>query len=137
MAAAALVTTQSGTWKARFGVGGDDRQCDHAHRLLHVVGAVGEGDEAGGDDLQASLEDGLDLCVLYLAATRGALSARRFAVRWLERLLAERRPSLEDVGLAVGALTEFGNRNGNGTASMFTLKRLLRRPSERATGYAR
>ena len=40
-----------------------------------------------------------------------------------------RLPSLEDVGLAVGALTEL--RSGNGAASMFTLKRLLRRP-ERA-----
>jgi hypothetical protein len=48
----------------------------------------------------------------------------RAAVRWLERFL-ERRPTLEQVGLAVGALAEL--RAGNGAASMFTLKRLVRR----------
>ena len=70
-----------------------------------------------------SLEDALALCVLYRQCAPGRYE--RAAVRWLERLIAEKRPSLEEVGLAVGALAEL--RNGNGAASMFTLKRLVRR----------
>jgi hypothetical protein len=70
-----------------------------------------------------SLEDALGLCVLYLQCDRPRYE--RAAVRWLERYLAERRPSLEDAGVAVGALAEL--RNGNGAACMFTLKRLVRR----------
>ena len=45
-------------------------------------------------------------------------------MRRLERFVAEKRPSLEDVGLAVGALAEL--RNGDGAASMFMLNRLVR-----------
>jgi hypothetical protein len=45
-------------------------------------------------------------------------------VRWVERFIAEKHPSLEDVGGAVGALCEL--RTGNGAASMLTLKRLMR-----------
>jgi hypothetical protein len=71
------------------------------------------------------LEDALGLCVLYLQCDTGRYE--RTAVRWLERLSAEKRPSLEDLGLAVGALTELGNRNGDGAASMFELERLVRR----------
>jgi hypothetical protein len=82
-----------------------------------------------------SLEDALSLCVLI--ADRDPPRFERAALRWLERLIAERRPSLEDVGLAVGALTELGNRNGNGAAAMFTLKRLLRRPRNPGNGYRR
>lgn len=74
---------------------------------------------------QLSLEDALGLCVLYLQCDSGRHD--RAAVRWLERLIAERRPSLEDVGLAVGALTELSNRNGNGAAALFQLRRLVRR----------
>jgi hypothetical protein len=69
-----------------------------------------------------SLEDALGLCVLYLQSAPARYE--RAAVRWLERFIAEKRPSLEDAGLAVGALAEL--RNGNGAASMFTLKRLVR-----------
>ena len=65
----------------------------------------------------------LGLCVLYRQCD--APCFERAAVRWLERFLAERRPTLEQVGLAVGALAEL--RAGNGAASMFTLKRLVRR----------
>ena len=49
----------------------------------------------------------------------------RAALRWLVRLLAERSPSLEEVGLAVAALE--GLRDGRGAASLFTLKRVARR----------
>jgi hypothetical protein len=70
-----------------------------------------------------SLEDALGLCVLYRQCVPGRYE--RAAVRWLERFIAEKRPALEEVGLAVGALSEL--RNGNGAASMFTLKRLVRR----------
>ena len=70
-----------------------------------------------------SLEDALGLCVLSLQAAPARYE--RGAVRWLERFIAEKGPSLEDVGLAVGALAEL--RNGNGAASMFTPKRLVRR----------
>jgi hypothetical protein len=61
------------------------------------------------------------------SCTSSATPARyeRAAVRWLERLIAENHPSLEDVGLAVGALAEV--RNGHGAACMFTLKRLVRK----------
>jgi hypothetical protein len=71
---------------------------------------------------QLGLEDALGLCVLYLQCDPSRYE--RAPVRWLERLMAERRPSLEEVGLVVGALAEL--RNGNGAASMFTLKRLVR-----------
>jgi hypothetical protein len=71
---------------------------------------------------QLSLEDALQLCVLY-AATNGA-RYERAAVPWLERLLAERRPSLEEVGLAVAALSEL--RDGKSAGSTFTLRRLVR-----------
>jgi hypothetical protein len=70
-----------------------------------------------------SLEDALGLCLLYRQCAPDRYE--RAAVRWLERYVAERRPSLEDVGLAVGALSEL--RSGNGAASRFTLKRLVRR----------
>lgn len=70
-----------------------------------------------------SLEDALGLCVLYLQCDPARYE--RAAIRWLERYMAEKRPSLEDAGLAVGALAEL--RNGNGPACMFTLKRLVRR----------
>jgi hypothetical protein len=70
-----------------------------------------------------SLEDALGLCVLYLQCAPARYE--RAAVRWLERFVAEKRLSLAEVGLAVGALAEL--RNGNGAASMYTLKRLVRR----------
>jgi hypothetical protein len=70
-----------------------------------------------------SLEDALGLCVLYRQCAPDRFE--RAALRWLERLIAEKRPSLEELGLALGALAEL--RNGNGAASMFTLKRLVRR----------
>jgi hypothetical protein len=69
-----------------------------------------------------SLEDALQLCTLYAASDRARYE--RAALRWLERLLAERRLSLEEAGLAVGALSEL--RNGKSAASMFTLRRLAR-----------
>jgi hypothetical protein len=61
--------------------------------------------------------------VLYLQCAPGRYE--RAAARWVERFIAEKHPSLEELGLAVGALAEL--RNGNGAASMFTLKRLVRR----------
>ena len=70
-----------------------------------------------------SLEDALGLCVLYLQCDTARYE--RAAVRWLERFIAEKRPSLEEMGLALGALAEL--RNGNGAASMCTLKRLVKR----------
>jgi hypothetical protein len=83
------------------------------------------GAEAAARELgRLSLEDALGLCVLYLQSAPARYE--RAAVRWVERYVAERRPSLEDVGLAVGALAEL--RNGDGAAaSLFTLKRLVRR----------
>jgi hypothetical protein len=46
-----------------------------------------------------ALEDALGLCVLYFQCAPAQYE--RAAVRWLERFIAEKRPSLEDVGLAV------------------------------------
>ena len=64
----------------------------------------------------------LGLCVLCRQCAPAGYEAA--AVRRLERFVAEKRPSLEDVGLAVGALAEL--RNGDGAASMFMLNRLVR-----------
>ncbi|HYZ77656.1 MAG TPA: hypothetical protein VE596_09815 [Gaiellaceae bacterium] len=70
-----------------------------------------------------SLEDALQLLPLYAATSRARYE--RAALHGLERLLAERRLSLEEVGLAVGALSEL--RDGKSAASTFTLRRLARR----------
>jgi hypothetical protein len=59
-----------------------------------------------------SLEDALGLCVLYLQCDPERYE--RAAVRWLERLIAERHPSLEEVGLAVAALAELRNGQRRG-----------------------
>ena len=85
----------------------------------NVLGAESAARELG----RLSLEDALGLCVLYLQCAPARYE--RAAVRWPERYLAERRPPLEQVGLAVGALAELGN--GGAAASLFTLKRLVRR----------
>ena len=69
-----------------------------------------------------SLEDALQLVTLYAATSRARYE--RAALRWLERLLAERRLTLEEVGLAVGALSQL--RDGKSAASTFTLRRLAR-----------
>jgi hypothetical protein len=84
---------------------------------------LGGAEQAARELGRLSLEDALGLSILYLQCDPARYE--RAAVRWLERFIAERHPSLEDVGLAVGALAEL--RNGNGAASMFTLKRLVRR----------
>jgi hypothetical protein len=78
---------------------------------------------AAGELGWLSLEDALGLCVLYRQSAPSRYE--RAAVRWLERYMAEKRPSLEEAGLAIGALAEFQNGKG-GAASMFTLKRLVR-----------
>jgi hypothetical protein len=102
--------TSQGTAHGRFSRALENRNLRGAEDAARELGRL-------------ALEDALALCVLY----RQCAPARyeRAAVRWLERYMAERRPSLEDVGLAVGALSEL--RNGNGLASMFTLKRLVQR----------
>ena len=61
-----------------------------------------------------SLDDALDLCGLL--ADRDPPRFERAAVCWLERFIADLRPPLEDIGLAV--LREL--RNGNGAASVGT-----------------
>jgi hypothetical protein len=85
----------------------------------NVLGAESAARELG----RLSLEDALGLCVLYLQCAPARYE--RAAVRWMECFIAEKRPWLEEVGLAVGALAEL--RNGNGASGMFTLKRLVRR----------
>jgi hypothetical protein len=85
----------------------------------NVVGAETAARELGW----LSLEDALQLATLYAATDRARYE--RAALRWLERLLAERRPSLEEVGVAVGALTRLGD--GKSAASAFTLRRLARK----------
>ena len=102
--------TSQGTAHARF---------TRALTNRNLVAAEAAARELG----RLSLEDAVGLCVLYRQCD--APCFERAAVRWLERFLAERRPTLEQVGLAVGALAEL--RAGNGAASMFTLKRLVRR----------
>ena len=62
-----------------------------------------------------SLEDALQLCLLYASGDRARFE--RAAVRSLERLIAERSPSLEDVGLAVGALRRRAPRQRATTTS--------------------
>jgi hypothetical protein len=69
-----------------------------------------------------SLEDALALCVLF--ADRDPGRFERAALRWLARLLAERSPSLEQLGLAVSALASLPH--GSRAASTFTLRRLCR-----------
>jgi hypothetical protein len=102
--------TSQGTAHGRFSRALANRNLRGAESAARELGRLG-------------LDDALGLCVLY----RQCAPARyeRAAVRWLERFIAERRPSLEEVGLAVGALAELGN--GGAAASLFTLKRLVRR----------
>ena len=53
IAVADAITTQAGTWKcvAEMLAVGDERERDHAHRLLRVVRAVGEGEQTAGGEL--------------------------------------------------------------------------------------
>jgi len=101
--------TSHGTAHARF---------TRALTNRNVLGAETAARELGW----LSLEDALGLCVLL--ADRDPARFERAALRWLKRLLAERRPSLEEVALAVAALD--GLRDGSRAASVFTLKRLAR-----------
>jgi hypothetical protein len=53
-----------------------------------------------------TLADALDLCVL--AARKDRKRASRYAVRWLERLLAERGLSIDEAAMAAAALAALG-----------------------------
>jgi hypothetical protein len=70
-----------------------------------------------------SLEDALSLCALIVDLDRAR--ADRAALRWLQRFIDERQPSLAEVALAASALAEV--RYGDRAIGLETLKRLLRR----------
>jgi hypothetical protein len=53
-----------------------------------------------------SLDDALSLCILF--AEQDTARFERAALRWLERLIAERTPSLAQAGGAVMALMKLG-----------------------------
>jgi hypothetical protein len=71
-----------------------------------------------------SLDDALDLCGLL--AERDPERFERAALRWLERLIAERSPTLEQVGGAVMAFMRL--RAGESDGAIESLRRLARRP---------
>jgi hypothetical protein len=69
-----------------------------------------------------SLDEALSLCELL-----AELVPPRFegaAVRWLQRFIEERSPSLAEVALAASALSEV--RHGNRNVGVEALERLLR-----------
>jgi hypothetical protein len=70
-----------------------------------------------------SLDDALSLCVLL--AEQDAARFERAALRWLARLLGERRPTLEQVGGAVMAFMRL--RDGHRDGVVESLRRLARR----------
>jgi hypothetical protein len=67
-----------------------------------------------------SLDDALSLCVLI--AERDPARFERAALRWLERLVAELSPTLEELGGAVMALMTLREGRRDGAAA--TLRRL-------------
>jgi len=69
-----------------------------------------------------SLEDALSLCVLL--ADYDATRFERAGLRWLERLIAERSPTLEQVGGAVMAFMKL--RDGERDGAVGSLLRLAR-----------
>jgi hypothetical protein len=69
-----------------------------------------------------SLDDALSLCVLF--AEKDRLRLERAALRWLERLIAERSPTLEEVGDAVMAFMKL--RDGPRDGAVESLLRLTR-----------
>ena len=70
-----------------------------------------------------SLDDALSLCVLF--AEHDPARFERAVLRWLERLIAERSPSLEQAGAAVMALMNL--RDGKRDGAEASLRRLSRR----------
>ena len=70
-----------------------------------------------------SLDDALSLCLLI--AERDSPRFERAALRWLERLIAEKAPTLEDLGGAVMALMTLRDGQCDGAAE--SLRRLARR----------
>jgi hypothetical protein len=84
----------------------------------HVQAAEMAAREMGG----LSLADALLLCEL-LAKTDPA-RYERAALRWLQRFIDERPPTLAEVALAASALAEL--RYGRRNAGINTLRRLLR-----------
>jgi hypothetical protein len=69
-----------------------------------------------------SLGDALDLTLLMRKTDRWRYE--RAAVRWLERFIEERRPTLSQIALASTALAEVG---GGGDGSLRDLLRARRR----------
>jgi len=72
---------------------------------------------------QLSLDDALDLC--RLLAERDPARFERAALRWLERLIAERLPPLAEIALAASAFAEL--RHGDRQTGVASLERLARR----------
>jgi hypothetical protein len=73
------------------------------------------------------LADALDLTLLMRETDRWRYE--RAAVRWLERFIEERRPTLSEIALASAALAEVG---GAGDASLRDLLRSRRSKSVRS-----
>jgi len=100
--------TSQGTAHGRFA---------RAIRDRHLRRAVVAARELGG----LSLAEALDLTLLIRETDRWRYE--RAAVRWLERLIEERRPTLAEIALASAALAEVG---GAGDGSLRDLLRARR-----------
>jgi len=101
--------TSQGTAHGRF---------QRAIHSRHVQNAEMAAREMGG----LSLADALMLCELL--ANADPTRYERAALRWLQRFINERLPSLTEVALAASALSEL--RHGKGHVGAETLKRLIR-----------
>jgi hypothetical protein len=77
-----------------------------------------------------SLADALDLTLLMREVETWRYE--RAAVRWLERFIEERRPSLSEIALAGAALSEMG---GAGDAVLRDLTRMGNLSRERRAGH--
>jgi hypothetical protein len=102
--------TSQGTPHGRF------QRAIHARHLQNAEMAARE---MGG----LSLADALLLCELL--AKTDVQRYERAALRWLQRFIDERLPSLAEVALAASALAEL--RHGRRNVGVETLKLILRR----------
>ena len=97
--------TSQGTAHGRFARAIRNRNLRNAEMAARELGGL-------------SLSDALDLTLLIREADRWRFE--RAAVRWLERFIEERNPTLTELGLACSALAEVG---AVGDASLHDLLR--------------
>jgi hypothetical protein len=105
--------TSQGTAHSRF---------QRAIQRRHLLAAEMAARELGG----LNLTEALDLTLLMRETDRWRYE--RAAVRWLERFIEERRPTLAELALAIAALAQVG---GAGDGSLRELLRAAQ-PSRRS-----